>query len=289
MTLAQIWSQRRRIILFALLIVLLVVVLARQADLIPPGPAGRVARLAIQPLTTAVAAVDRFVTGAWVTLFRSRDLAAENDQLNNELADLRVHNQQLTDALAQLQRLSKLTTAQPVFGQPTVAANIVSFSPNFWTRTVMIDCGRRDGVTTGMTVVNQDGLVGFIRDVSPKSALVQLLVDPEFAAGALTSQTRERGIVQGTGQMDRLLMTLDHPQPQVQSGFDVVTSGQPAESLFRKGLVIGKIVGVEQNKYGQPCAAVKPTVRFDRLEEVVVLLEPAQSASPPQQLPVPPP
>ncbi len=293
MNLGQLWSERKKILMVVLLVVLLVVVLARQADLIPPGPAGRVVRTAVQPLTAAVAAVDRFVANVWTVLFRSKELAAENEQLRHEVAVLRTRNQQLSDALAQLQRLSKLTARlsaiSPASTRLNVTANVVGFSPNFWVRSVTLDCGRRDGVTTGMPVVNQDGLVGFVRDVSWGGALVQLLVDSDFAAGAKIRETRDRGIVRGTGEMDRLLLFLDNPQSQVQPGYEVITSGLPAGSLFRQGLVIGTIQGVEQTKMGQPCAIVKPRVRFDRLEEVVVLLEPKPSEPLAHPLPIPPP
>ncbi|MCX8036657.1 MAG: rod shape-determining protein MreC [Candidatus Sumerlaeia bacterium] len=293
MNLGQLWSERKKIIMIALLVALLVVVLARQADLIPPGPAGRVVRTAIQPLTAAVAAVDGVVANVWTVLFHSKNLVVENEQLRHEVAVLRTRNQQLSDALAQLQRLSKLTARlaaiSPASTRLNVTANVVGFSPNFWVRSVTLDCGIRDGVTTGMPVVNQEGLVGFVRDVSWGGALVQLLVDSDFAAGAKIRETRDRGIVRGTGEMDRLLLFLDNPQSQVQPGYEVITSGLPAGALFRQGLVIGTIQGVEQTKMGQPCAIVKPMVRFDRLEEVVVLLEPKPKEPLAQPLPIPPP
>jgi rod shape-determining protein MreC len=275
--------------MFALMIFLLLLLLARQADLIPPGPAGRVVRATFHPIVAAVAAMDRFVEQGWVIVFRSRDLEAENRELRKEIAELRVHYQQLADAHARLERLSQLTASQPTSNRPNVTANIIGFSPNLWSRTVTIDCGRSDGVTTGMPVVNRDGLVGFVRDVSEGDALVQLLVDSEFAAGARVFETRDRGIIVGTGEMDRLLLILDNPQTQVQAGYKVITSGQPAGSLFRQGLVIGNIEGVQQNKFGQPYAVVRPTVRFDRLEEVVVLVESRRNEPSPQNLPVPPP
>jgi len=288
MNLAQIWAERRKIVLIALLVILLVVLLARQVNLIPPGPAGRVVRTLVNPLVVAVATIDHTVSYGWLILFRSSDLEAENRELRQELALLRVRYQQLAEAHAQLERLSKLTSARPTFNVPNVTANITAMSTNFWTRSVTLDRGRRDGVGPDMPVVNQDGLVGVVRDVTNNSALVQLLVDPEFAAGALVRKTRDRGIVEGTGQIDRLLLILENPQTSLQEGSEVMTSGLPVGSLFPKDFLIGYIQGIEQSKFGQPYV-VKPAVRFDRLEEVVVLLETHRSEVPSQQLPLPPP
>jgi rod shape-determining protein MreC len=288
MNLAQIWSERRKIILLTLLAVLLTILLARQADLIPPGPAGRVIRTIVSPLVVSVAAMDRALSYSWLILFRSKDLEAENRELRQEIALLRMRYQQLAEAHAQLERLSKLTSARPTFNMPNVTANIVGMSTNFWTRSVTIDRGRNDGVGPDMPVVNQDGLVGVVREATSNEALVQLLVDPEFAAGALVSETRDRGVIEGTGRPDRLLLVLENPQTSLREGSPVMTSGMPAGSLFPKGFLIGAIQGIEQTKLGQPYV-VKPTVRFDRLEEVVVLLETRRGDLPPQQLPVPPP
>jgi rod shape-determining protein MreC len=288
MNLAQIWSERRKIILFCLLAILLVVLLARQADLIPPGPAGRVIRTIVSPLVVSVAVMDRAVSYSWLILFRSKDLEADNRELRQEIALLRMRYQQLAEAHAQLERLSKLTSARPAFNMPNVTANIVGMSTNFWTRSVTIDRGRNDGVGPDMPVVNQDGLVGVVREATSNEALVQLLVDPEFAAGALVSETRDRGVIEGTGRPDRLLLVLENPQTSLREGSQVMTSGMPAGSLFPKGFLIGTIQGIEQTKLGQPYV-VKPTVRFDRLEEVVVLLETRRGDLSPQQLPVPPP
>lgn len=289
MNLARIWSERRKIVLLGLLVILLVVLLAREADLIPPGPAGRVLRSIVRPVVTAVSAIDRAVTHAWLTVFGSRKLLAENENLRRELALLRVRYDRLAEAYTRLAQVSKLTAAQPTFDLPNVTASVIAISTDFWTRTVLIDRGRDDGVGPDMPVVNEEGLVGIVRDVSAHSALVQLLIDPEFAAGALVRQTRDRGIVEGTGELDRVRLILENPQTPIESGYEVITSGMPAKSLFPKGFVIGKIVSIERDKFGQSYGVVRPSVSFNRLEEVVVLLEKRSAILLPEQLPVPPP
>ncbi|MBM3335488.1 rod shape-determining protein MreC [Candidatus Sumerlaeota bacterium] len=287
---AQIWAERRKIILLSLLVLLLAILLAQQERLIPSSPVGRVVRASVHPLVVAVAAVDRFVAQGWTVLFHSRDLMRETQELKGELAEWRARYNQLADAHAQLEQLSKLKAWQPTFNQPNVVANVVAFSPNFWKRTVTVDRGRRDGIRPNMPVVNQEGLVGVVREVSENNAVVQLIADPDFAAGALVRETRDRGVVEGSGDMDRLLLVLDNPQARVEKDLKVLTSGQPAESLFPKGLLIGTIeAATTQSRFGQTCAVVKPAARFYPLEAVVVLLE-TRSSGPSEQLPgVPPP
>jgi len=290
MKLAQIWAERRKVILLSLLVVLLAILLAHQERFVPSSPAGRVVRAIVHPLVVAVAAVDRFVVQGWTVLIRSTDLMRENQELKAELAEWRARYKQLADAHVQLEQLSKLKGWQPTFNQPNIVANVVAFSPNFWKRTVTVNRGRRDGIGPNMPVVNHEGLVGVVREVGENDAVVQLIADPDFAAGALVRETRDRGVVEGSGDMDRLLLVLDNPQSRVEKNFEVLTSGQPSQSLFPKGLLIGSIEGATtQSRFGQTCAVVKPAARFYPLEAVVVLLE-TRSSGPSEQLPgVPPP
>ena len=294
MKISQLWSERKRILLLGLLIALLLVLWARQADLIPPSPAGRVVRMLFHPVVASVAAVDRVITRVWTVAIESvrgaKNLEAENRELKRELALVRAHAQRLEESYAALQRLTNLAAGQPSFARfPHVVANIIEVSTNFWTRNVIVDRGRPDGIAPGMPVVNQDGLVGVVRHVTDFDATVQLLIDREFAAGALTSETRVRGVIEGTGEIDRLRLILENPETPLQLGFTVITSGLPVEhSLFPKGFIVGTIESIGENRFGQPVGLVRPIVRYDRLEEVVVLLEKQRTEIPPQQLPEPP-
>lgn len=290
MKLKQIWIERKKLILLALLVLLLMILAARQKDLIPPGPVGRVVRTAIQPVVVAVSAIENAASHVWLFFFRARkidELQTENRHLAAELARIRVEYQLLEDAHAKLQRLSKLTVSQPRIAR-NVTATIIGISPNFWSRTVTIDRGRRDGVGPDMPVVNQDGLVGIVRDVNDSSALVQLLVDPEFAAGARVWETRHRGFVEGTGELERMRLHLEDPDAPTEPGQRIVTSGMPVGSLFPTGFEIGTITEILRNKFGQPYAVVLPSVRVDRIEEVVVLLELESQNIEPNELPTPP-
>jgi len=286
-TLAQIWSERRKIVMLALLAALLTMLLARQSDFLPPTPAGQSVRRVARPVVLTVAAIDRWTQRTWRLFFHSRELLTENQKLRTEIALLRVRYERMAEAHAQLQRLTSLTDVQPRFGA-NVTANIIGISPNFWTRTVTIDRGREDGVQVGMPVINQEGLVGIVRDATIQDATVLLLTDPDFAAGAMVRETRDRGVIAGTGEKNILHLILDNPQTHLEPAYEVITSGIPMGSLFRKGTTIGTITSLARNKFGQQYALVEPNVHFDRLEEVVVLLENLNLDTTAPDLPAPP-
>jgi rod shape-determining protein MreC len=290
MNLSQLWSERKKLILLGLLIILSLILLARKADLIPPSPAGRVVRAAVQPLVRTVEAIDSVTSKFFLLFFQARkisELQADVSDLEAELARRRLDYQLLQDAHARLERLSDLKLTQPMIGR-NVTATIIAMSPNFWTRTVTINRGRTDDIEPDMPVINEEGLVGVVRDVGGHTALVQLMVDPEFAAGARVKRSRHRGFVEGTGEMERLRLHLENPEATVEKGDQIVTSGMPIGSLFPPGFVIGRVIEVQRDKFSQTFAVVQPNVHFDQLEEVVVLQEVENIDLSPEELPTPP-
>ncbi|MBE3550472.1 MAG: rod shape-determining protein MreC [Brockia lithotrophica] len=96
-------------------------------------------------------------------LDRSLDLAAENERLRRENAELR-------------EALGLLPSPRDV---RLIPAEVVGRNFEAWYRTVTINRGSRDGVGVGMAVRTPRGLVGIVESVAPHSAEVRLLTDPE--------------------------------------------------------------------------------------------------------------
>jgi rod shape-determining protein MreC len=166
------------------------------------------------------------------------------------------------------ERLLELRERVPL---ATTAAEIIgaAASPDF--RTLTIDKGTRDGLRPDMAVIAPDGVVGRLVVPSARSAKVQLLVDRNAAAGVLIERTRAQGVVVGSGD-DRLQMQYVSEASEVAVGDIVVTSG--IDTIYPKGLVVGRVELVEKNGPAFKRIVVKPAVDFTRLEEVLVVLTP---------------
>ena len=61
----------------------------------------------------------------------------------------------------------------------TVAANVITREPSSWNDTLVIDSGSKDGLTTGMIVMANGGVVGRITQVNKNSSKVALLISSE--------------------------------------------------------------------------------------------------------------
>src|SRR6185312_13755339 len=90
---------------------------------------------------------------------------------------------------------------------PTLAAEVIAGNPDPTMRTVMINRGVAEGVQADMAVIAPAGIVGrVIGPVGQHAARVQLIIDRNAAAGAVTERTRAGGMVTGVESNPALRM-----------------------------------------------------------------------------------
>jgi rod shape-determining protein MreC len=217
------------------------------------------------------------VRSGWTNYFALKGVREENQRLKEEVAALRIGLQQ-ERALAQESRaLQGLLQMKSSIQLSTTAASVIAggASPEF--RTITIDKGTRDGLRSDMAVLAPAGVVGRIIMPSARASKVQLLIDRDAAAGAITERSRAQGVLVGTGT-DRF--RLDHvpSTADIQTGDRVVTSG--IEGIYPKGFAIGQIESIERKTGEFTNVVVRPAVEFSALESVLVVLTPPASEAP---------
>ena len=210
----------------------------------------------------------RRVWGSYVGL---RHVKAENEDLKRQLAEAQIEMQQQRALADRARGLEKLLELHDHLNLATTGAQIIgaAASPDF--RTLTIDKGTRDGLRPDMAVVAPAGVVGRIVVPSARSAKVQLLIDRNAAAGVLIERTRAQGVVVGGGE-DRLQMQYVSEASDVAVGDLVVTSG--IDTIYPKGLVVGRVETVEKSGPSFKRIIVKPAVNFSQIEEVLVVVTP---------------
>lgn len=219
------------------------------------------------------------VRGFWGNYAGLRGVKAENDALRRRVAELEVqlqHEHALAERSRQLQQLMDLKSQAKV---PTLAAEVIAGNPDPVMRTITIDRGSEDGVTPDMAVIAPGGVVGrVIGPVARKAARVQLIIDRNAAAGALTERTRAGGMVVGVEAKPPLRMELVSSLADVKPGDAVVASG--VDGIFPKGYLIGRVEQAERGGGLYLTITVRPGVDFSSLEEVLVVLTPPRPATP---------
>jgi len=211
------------------------------------------------------------VRSSWQDYFALQQVRAENEQLKQQLADLRVRLQQERGLAEQSQSLQKLLELKTTSALTTTAANVIAggASPEF--RTITIDKGTRDGLHADMAVIAPAGVVGRVIQPSGRASKVQLLIDRSAAAGALIERTRAQGVVIGTGA-DELRMDYVSGSADVKAGDIVVTSG--IDGIYPKGFVIGQIQSVRRGGGEYSAILIRPAVDFNSLEAVLIVTTP---------------
>ena len=203
----------------------------------------------------------------WSAEARLKSLQAENQTLLGQIAQMEAAQY----TLSQLRQILALSQ-EPLLKGKTVAASVVARAPDTWFDTVWIDRGTVSGVSVGDAVLSVGGVVGRVLAVTPSSAVVILLADPQSAMGVIDAQTGAAGVVLGEGRASVLQLQFFTGNARARPGDLVVTSGlgRPIPA----GLVIGRISALGKAELGLvQTASVVPHASLAQVQTVLVLVK----------------
>jgi len=213
------------------------------------------------------------IRGVWGGYLALRDARKENERLRNEAEILRLRNRDLESRAAEAQRLRILLDFREVHSEARMmAAQVIGASADPASHTIFINRGERDHLRTDLPVITPDGIVGKTLRVYRTTSQVLLITDKDSGVGALFAGSRTHGIVNGTGDPQPRLDYVVNDE-KVEPGEAVLTSGE--DRVYPKDLPIGNVTDVTA---GSPFQVIhlRPAVRLDRLEDVLVLLSPQE-------------
>ena len=231
----------------------------------------RIAISAVAPFQELVTRSLRFARDIWRHYFYLVTVARENHVLMHELSQAVQNKNQWHETELANDRLRDLIDFQRNISERVVAAEVIGKDPSAWFKTVIIDKGKADGLTRGLPVVILQGIAGQVIDVSNHYSKVMLILDSNSAVDALVQRTRARGVIKGEStdqcRLDYVLRKND-----VRLGDTIVSSG--LDGVYPKGLRIGyvsQVIGHDADIFHE--VIISPFVDFEKLEEVLVILE----------------
>jgi rod shape-determining protein MreC len=223
------------------------------------------------------AGIFRGVGGTWNSYFALRGVRAENETLRQQVAALEVRLQEQRALASRAERLQATLGLRESTPLPTLAAEIIAGNPNPGLMTVTVNRGTADGVEADMAVIAPKGLVGrVIGPVASHAARVQLIIDRNAAAGAVSERTRAGGMAIGVDGDPPLGMELVSNLADVAAGDLIVASG--VDGIYPRGFTIGTVEKSELGPSLYRLIALRPAVDFSSLEDVLIVLVPARSA-----------
>jgi rod shape-determining protein MreC len=227
---------------------------------------------ALVPAQKVVDSAVQSVRGVWTGYFALVGIREENARLHAEVDGLKMQIQSQQEVLREAARLrTSLDLAESGIGK-MVAARVVGRDPGRSSQTLTIDKGKTSGVSLNASVIRPEGVVGRVISVGTTSSLVQLITDPQSAVAALLQESRIQAVFKGTGGRELELYYIDD-DGSITIGDELLTSG--LDQVHPKGLPLATVTAVEPRAELYKIVRARPRVDMSRLEEVLVLLEPA--------------
>jgi rod shape-determining protein MreC len=262
-------TSRNRLLLAAALFAAAVgLVLLGQAGLIAPvQDAVQRAVTGLQgSLSTAYFNVYDFLTAPR----NQRQLIETNAQLEQRVAQLEAEVVTLREQAAEVDRLKALLGAAREHPENRyLTAKVIGRDTSPFLHYLILDRGSDAGVRRGMPVVNEQGLVGRISEVSATASKLQLITDPDSVINARIQESRSEGVLVGrpSGELEMVYLSQDI---LVNPGETVVTSGLGGG--FPADILIGQVVSVHRRDYElYQTAIIEPRSDFSHLEMVLII------------------
>ncbi len=117
-------------------------------------------------------------------------------------------------------------------------------------RLFLVSVGSEDGVSVGSPVIDQNGLVGVVREVRAHTSVAMDWTHPDFRASAMLANGTSYGIVEAQEgafrEDDRMILRGTAFNAEIEAGMPVLTSG--FGRVLPRGIPIGRVESVHQTE-----------------------------------------
>ena len=207
-------------------------------------------------------------------MFQYEALAAENEALKAQIADMESDARQADSYQRENQRLRnllELSTTREDF--KLVDGYIIAKSSTDWSSTLTINKGTNAGIARDMCVVTANHeVVGLVTEAGPDYAVIKTVLDSSLEISATIASSGYSGMVKGgytDGRKDMMRMDYLPSSAIIRNNDQVVTSGS---TVYPRDLIMGYVVDAGFGDTGvAKFAMLVPAVDFGRLEQVFVL------------------
>lgn len=211
-----------------------------------------------------------------------------NDKFFENINELKTENEQLKQKNSQLEQSlrefevmkteneqlkQQLNLAEKYADYKTIPGAIISRDISNYSKTLVINIGSNNGIKENMTVIADEGLVGYVVSTTPKTAKIQTIIDSASSTSCLASTTRDIMVCKGTIESEATLKATNFStDANIIQGDSVETSGMGG--IYTKGIHVGRVKKVVEgtNKIDS-YAIVEAAVDFKKLETVLVIIQ----------------
>ena len=270
-----------RYLLLLVTVLCIVMILLTYATNLFAGPLNLISNYLVVPFQDGVSAVGSWMVSETEMMKQISELLEENEQLRAQNAELIAENTRIQQDKYELDELRALYQLDADYAEyEKTGARVIARDAGNWYHSFVIDQGADDGIETDMNVLAGSGLVGRITAVGPDWARVESIIDDGSNVTANVLSTSDQLIVSGDLTLyEKGLIRfsrLTDSEGKVSVGDKVVTSN--ISDKYLPGILIGYISEINKDANRLTSSGtLTPAVSFDRLNNVLVILERKQT------------
>ena len=268
----NLFSTKLRIII--VLAVLITAALAVAAGVTNQTLPGTVVQTVLTPFKAAFNALTKQAEQYYSYMFRYEALAAENEQLKADIAQMEDVARQADATARENERLRALLDFKTTHETYVlVDSYIIGWSSSDFSNTFTINRGTDAGIDINMVAFTANGeVVGLVTEAGPNYAVVKTVLDSTLEISATIASSGYNGMVSGgyiNGQETLLQMNYLPSSSIIRNKDQVVTSGS---TVYPRGLILGHVVdaGFEETGVAK-YALLQAAADISSLEQVFIL------------------
>lgn len=199
-------------------------------------------------------------------------LKDENIRLKERNSDLEQSLRELENIKTENETLKQYLNLTDKYGDyETIPGYVINKDISNYSKTLIINVGKDDGIEENMTVIADEGLVGHVLSVTDKTAKVRTIIDTSNSVSALMTTSDESIVCKGSLNSNTELKAMYiAPEASIVQGDTIKTSG--LGGIYPKGILIGTIKSIVTAKnITDRYAIVETAVKFSKLNTVLVI------------------
>lgn len=221
-------------------------------------------------------------------IFHGRELQKENEDLQklvDELTRRQADYDELKNQNDLYRRFFSISDSNADY--TLEPATVIAHVPDDPSGSFIINIGQSQGITSGMPVITENGLVGIVGRVSERYCRVLTLMDPAVNIGVLDSTTLDTGILTGDAAMSEdntARLTYLRLQSEAAAGDLILTSGYGEQ--IPQGLTVGYLSEVSLAATGLTLEGVIDlSARPENTRQVFVITDFTVTQTPSEEVP----
>ena len=210
--------------------------------------------------------------GDWseVHLQSRSQLWEDNESLLQKNLVLEGRSLQMSSLQAENVRLRALLNSTALLRDDVLVAELIGISPDPVRHQLVLNKGRSDGVFVGQPLIDANGLMGQVVEVSANNSRALLVTDVTHSIPVQVNRNGVRAIAEGTGALGTLEIHHVSATTDIQQGDLLVSSG--LSGRFPAGYPVAVVSAIERDP-GEAFARILaiPSAALDRSRHVLLV------------------